>query len=64
MPLKLGMLGMRHTHADGIVRRVAEHPEEFTLVGFHDSDPEVVAPQSKRWETAIRSGGGIRDLVC
>src|SRR5579862_1919720 len=53
MPLKLGMLGMWHTHADGIVRRVAEHPEEFTLVGFHDSDPEVVAAQSKRWESAI-----------
>lgn len=55
MPLKLGMLGMWHTHADGIVRRVAEHPDEFTLVGFHDHDPQVVAAQSKRWESAIRN---------
>ncbi|HEY3966189.1 MAG TPA: Gfo/Idh/MocA family oxidoreductase [Planctomycetaceae bacterium] len=53
MPLKLGMLGMWHTHADGIVRRVAEHPDEFTLVGFHDPDAQVVAAQSKRWESAI-----------
>ena len=29
--MKLGMLGMWHTHAEGIVRRVAEHPDEFTL---------------------------------
>jgi predicted dehydrogenase len=55
MPLKLGMLGMWHTHADGIVRRVAEHPDEFTLVGFHDSDPQVVADQSKRWEGVIQN---------
>ncbi len=54
MPLKLGMLGMWHSHADGIVRRVAEHPDEFTLVGFHDPDPQVVTAQSKRWENAIK----------
>jgi predicted dehydrogenase len=53
MPLKLGMLGMWHTHADGIVRRVAEHPEEFTLVGFHDSDSAVVASQSQKWSSLI-----------
>src|SRR5438874_532672 len=46
-PMKLGMLGMWHTHADGIVRQVAEHPEEFTLVGFHDPDPQVVANRRK-----------------
>ena len=34
--MKLGMLGMWHTHADGIVRQVAEHPDEFSLVGFDD----------------------------
>lgn len=50
MPLKLGMLGMWHSHADGIVRQVAAHPEEFSLVGFYDSDPEVVAAQRKNWE--------------
>jgi len=54
MPMKLGMLGMWHTHADGIVRQVAEYPDEFTLVGFYDPDPQVVADQSKRWEPRIR----------
>ena len=54
MPMKLGMLGMWHTHADGIVRQVADHPEEFTLAGFYDPDPQVVADQSRRWEPRIR----------
>ncbi len=54
MPLKLGMLGMWHTHADGIVRQVADHPDEFTLVGFHDPDPEVVKDRRKRWEPKIK----------
>jgi predicted dehydrogenase len=49
MPLRLGMLGMWHTHADGLVRRVVEHPDEFTLAGFHDADPDVVAARTKTW---------------
>jgi predicted dehydrogenase len=53
MPLKLGMLGMWHPHADGIVRRVAEHPDEFSLVGFYDQDPQVVAAQSAQWEPRL-----------
>lgn len=53
MALKLGMLGMWHTHADGIVRQVAEHPEEFSLVGFCDADAEVVAERRKRWSPLI-----------
>ena len=48
MPIKLGMLGMWHTHADGIVRQVAEHPDEFSLVGFYDPDPAVVGAQSRK----------------
>jgi predicted dehydrogenase len=52
-PMRLGMLGMWHSHADGIVNRVAENPKEFTLVGFHDPDPEVVAERRKRWEPRI-----------
>src|SRR5438093_365734 len=52
-PMRLGMLGMWHTHADGIVSRVAENPREFSLVGFHDPDPEVVAEKRKRWEPKI-----------
>jgi predicted dehydrogenase len=52
-PMRLAMLGMWHSHADGIVNRVAENPKEFTLVGFHDPDPEVVAEKRKRWEPKI-----------
>lgn len=51
--MKLGMLGMWHAHADGIVRRVAEHADEFTLVGFHDPDPAVVARRRRDWEPRI-----------
>lgn len=53
MPMKLGMLGMWHTHADGIVRQVAAHPDEFTLIGFHDPDPKVVAERVKNWEPLV-----------
>jgi predicted dehydrogenase len=48
--MKLGMLGMWHSHADGIVRRVAEHPDEFKLVGFYDSDPAVVRARRGEWQ--------------
>ncbi|OAI48354.1 hypothetical protein AYO44_07205 [Planctomycetaceae bacterium SCGC AG-212-F19] len=53
MPLKLGMLGMWHTHANGIVQQVADHPDEFALVGFHDPDPQAAAASRKRWEPKI-----------
>jgi predicted dehydrogenase len=49
MPMRLGMLGMWHTHAEGIVRQVADHPKEFTLAGFHDPDPKLAAERRKRW---------------
>jgi predicted dehydrogenase len=49
MVLKLGMLGMWHTHADGIVRQVAAHPHEFALTGFYDPAPQVVAERRKKW---------------
>ena len=52
-PMRLGMLGMWHSHADGIVNRVAENPKEFSLVGFYDPDPAVVAEKRKRWEPKI-----------
>lgn len=58
MPLRLAMLGMWHTHADGIVRQVAEHPKEFTLVGGYDRDPQVVAQRRKAW--GPRLGGNLR----
>jgi predicted dehydrogenase len=53
MPLRLAMLGMWHTHADGIVRQVAEHPKEFTLVGFYDRDPQLVGRRQKQWEARL-----------
>jgi predicted dehydrogenase len=53
MALKLGMLGMWHTHADGIVTQAAAHPTEFSLVGFHDPDPKVVAERRKKWEPKV-----------
>ncbi len=46
---RLAMLGMWHTHADGIVRQVVAHPKEFTLVGFHDPDARTAAARRKRW---------------
>src|SRR5438094_965049 len=53
MALKLGMLGMWHSHADGIVKQVAEHPNEFALVGFCDTDPAVVSDRRRKWESKI-----------
>jgi predicted dehydrogenase len=53
MALKLGMLGMWAAHADGIVRQVAAHPEEFSLAGFYDPDPEVVGERRRQWEPRV-----------
>jgi predicted dehydrogenase len=53
MPFRLGMLGMWHTHADGIVRQIAANPDEFTLVGCYDPDPKVVADRHTRWRALI-----------
>ncbi|MCS6849981.1 MAG: Gfo/Idh/MocA family oxidoreductase [Gemmataceae bacterium] len=50
---RLGMLGMWHTHADGLVRQVAAHPSEFTLVGFWDPQPQVVAERRQRWQLIL-----------
>ncbi len=55
--MKLGMLGMWHSHADGIVRRIAEHPDEFTLVGCYESDRAVANQRRREWEPRI---GGLR----
>src|SRR5262245_1990857 len=55
MPFRLGMLGMWHTHATGIVRQVADHPKEFTLVGFHDPDAKVVAERVKQWTPLVKN---------
>jgi predicted dehydrogenase len=55
MPFKLAMLGMWHTHADGIVRQVADHADEFALVGFWDSDPKVAADRAQKWQARIKN---------
>lgn len=51
--MKLGMLGMWHSHADWLVRQVAEHPNEFKLIGFYDPDPQVVRNRRAQWEPRI-----------
>jgi predicted dehydrogenase len=54
MPFKLGMLGMWHPHADGIVRQVADHADEFALVGFWDSDGKTAADRAQKWQARIK----------
>jgi predicted dehydrogenase len=46
---------MWHTHADGIVRQVAEHADEFALVGFYDPDLRVVADRRKHWGPRVHN---------
>ncbi len=53
MALRLAMLGIVQPHAHGIVRQVAEHPKEFTLVGFHDPDAGVIAERRKHWQPLL-----------
>lgn len=53
MPFRLGMLGMWHTHADGIVRQVVANPQDFSLVGFWDPQPQVVTERQKRWQPLV-----------
>ena len=52
-PLRLGMLGMWHSHAGGIVTRVADHPQEFDLVGFYDADPKVIEKRRSEWAPTL-----------
>jgi predicted dehydrogenase len=64
--MKLAMLGMWHTHADGIVRQIARHPGEFALVAFYDRDPTVVAHREESWKDLIpgfRVFGSPKDLL-
>ena len=48
-PFRLAMLGMWHSHAGGIVTRVADHPKEFELVGFYDPDSKVLQERRSEW---------------
>jgi predicted dehydrogenase len=58
MAFKIGLLGMWHTHTAGLVRQVAEHPQEFALVGGYDADPKVVRDRQQQWEKLLP--GGLR----
>ena len=53
MPIRLGMLGMWHVHAAGLVQQAAAHPQEFQLVGGFDPEPEVVQQRRKAWGTLL-----------
>jgi len=43
------MLGLHHPHAKGLAARIFEHPDEFTLVGGWDPDPELAARREQEW---------------
>ena len=49
MAMKLGMLGMWHSHATGIVRQVAAHPEEFQLTAFWEGDEKLAGQKAEQW---------------
>jgi predicted dehydrogenase len=53
MTVNLGMLGMVHPHAHGIIRQIAAHPDEFRLLGAFDPDPNVAADRARVWNAAI-----------
>ncbi len=53
MPMRLAMLGMHHPHADGLVRQIAAHPDEFQLIGGFDPAAEVAADRAQRWEAQL-----------
>lgn len=53
MPLKLGMLGMWHSHASGVVREITAHPDEFELVAAWDPEPDVVKDRTTAWRPRL-----------
>lgn len=49
MPMRLAMLGMDHPHAEGLVRQIAAHPEEFQLIGGYDANEAAASDCATRW---------------
>jgi len=52
-PLKFGIIGAWHTHTPGLVRQIITHPEEFSLLGVYDPEPDVVAARNREWSPQI-----------
>lgn len=53
MPIRLGILGMWHVHTAGLVAQIAQHPDEFQLIGGFDPDPQVVLQRQQAWKTLL-----------
>ena len=53
MPLRLGMLGMWHVHAEGLTRQIAAYPDEFELVGGFDPEPNVIRQRQDIWRELV-----------
>ncbi len=51
--MRLGMLGLWHVHAEGMVRQIAVHPGEFLLVGGYDADPALAEHRATRWTNIL-----------
>ncbi|MGC3970107.1 MAG: Gfo/Idh/MocA family oxidoreductase [Pirellulales bacterium] len=49
MPFRLGLLGVWHPHAPGMVRQIAAHPGEFELVGCWDPNRELLEQRREQW---------------
>ena len=49
--MRLAMLGLWHPHAPGMLRQIAAHPQEFTLVGAWDPNPELAAAKREAWKS-------------
>lgn len=51
--MRLGMLGMWHVHAAGLVRQIGLHPREFQLVAGYDTDPAVMSSRRTEWSSLV-----------
>ena len=51
--MRLGMLGMWHVHATGLVRQIGLHPDEFQLVAGYDADGAVAAARQAEWRGLV-----------
>ena len=53
MPFRLGMLGTWHVHANGMIRQIAAHPDEFSLAAACEPDPMVAARRQVQWRSYL-----------